>query len=195
MLKLALAGGAALALMSNTETPLPTTTQSIAIPSPYRGSFEVVPKLECAGGRGSGVRISDDIVITAAHVATNGPCGIDGVPIGVAYHQPNRDFTAMRANLGPGLRAIYSCEGINAGQSYLAFGYANGGKANIEPLIGTNRKIEGGQTVMRGKVYGGMSGGALFTTEGVVVAIITMRHLEKDWGYVLPLSETYLCKS
>lgn len=172
----------------------PANTTLRTIPSPFRGSFEVVPKIECQLARGSGVRISDDVVITARHVVeAHAPCGIEGIPAEVAYHEPGKDFTALKVPLGFGYRATYSCEGVHAGQQYLAFGYANGGKPNVEPLLGTNQTSDG-LTMLIGKVYKGMSGGAVETPEGAVVAIINMTHKEADWAYVLPLSATYLCR-
>lgn len=173
----------------------PSTTNDLTLPSPYRGSFEVVPQIECVASRGSGVRISDDIVITATHVVhERGPCGIAGVPTEIAYNEAGKDFTALRVPLGRGFRAIVSCEGIVAGERYYAFGYAHGGKANVEPLIGTNFKHKNGQVKLRGRVYKGMSGGAIFTSEGQFVAITVALNTEADWAYVVPLTGTYLCR-
>jgi hypothetical protein len=196
-MKSLLAGALALAMpcaASNAPAPPPETTNELALPSPFRGSFEVVPKIECVASRGSGVRISDDIVITAAHVVVEkGPCGIDGKPTEIVYNEPGQDFTAIRVNLGRGLRAIVSCEGIIAGQRYYAYGYAFGGKPNVEPLIGTNYKHKDGTVKLRGRVFKGMSGGMVANEEGAFVAITVMLNEEVDWAYVVPLSETYLC--
>jgi hypothetical protein len=175
--------------------PPPANTIDRTVPSPFRGSFEVVPQIMCGNGSGSGVRISDDVIITAAHVASKGGCSIDGHPATIAFNQPHRDFTAMTARLGNGYRATYSCEGIKPGERYQAFGYALGGKPNVEPLLGTNFKHRDGTVMLRGKVYPGMSGGAVFNSEGAFVAITVMTHREADWAYVIPLTESYLCQS
>ena len=190
------AAALSLGLISAAPTlPPQTTISDLTAPSPFRGSFEVVPKVECGMSRGSGVRISDDIVITAAHVATNGLCGIDGIPMALAYRPLGLDFVALRGALGPGYRAIVSCEGILPGERYQAFGYALGGKPNVEPLLGTNQRGPDKTAMLRGKVYRGMSGGAVFNEgTGAVVAITVMLHKEADWAYVVPLSETYLCE-
>ena len=172
---------------------VPTTTDR-SMPSPFRASFETVPMVECANSRGSGVRISDDIVITATHVINDSaPCGVEGRPAAIAFNQPDVDFTALRVGLGQGFRAIVSCDGIKAGQSYLALGYAFGGAANVEPLVGTNRTFNDGSVQMRGRVYRGMSGGGVFTGEGQLVAITVRLNTEADWAYVVPLTSTYLC--
>jgi hypothetical protein len=186
-------GAVALGSLSLGAAPLNTIDRTV--PSPFRGSFEVVPQIMCAKGSGSGVRISDDVIITAAHVATLGGCSIDGQPAALAYQQPGRDFAAMTAPLGAGYRATYSCEGIKAGERYMAFGYANGGKPNVEPLLGTNYNAGNGAVMLRGKVYHGMSGGAVFNSEGAFVAITVMTHKEADWAYVVPLTESYLCQA
>lgn len=172
----------------------PANTLERTVPSPFRGSFEVIPKIMCAKGAGSGVRISDDVVITAAHVASIGGCSIDGITATTVYTQAGRDFAAMRVPLGLGYRATYSCEGIIAGERYQAFGYAQGGKANVEPLLGTNQRYKDGSVMLRGKVYKGMSGGGVFNSEGAVVAITVMTHREADWAFVLELKGTYLCQ-
>ena len=189
-----LAAFALLLVGASPETPPDLSYGGLTIPSPFRASFEVVPKVECVNARGSGVRVSDDVVITARHVVEQrGPCGIEGVPAQIAYHEPGKDFTALRVPLGYGYRAIISCDGIRPGETYYALGYANGGKPNVEPLIGTNQR-DGNMMMLRGKVYKGMSGGGIFTSEGAFVAIINMLHREADWAYVQPLSETYLCR-
>ena len=200
MINLLKAGALALVLpcVASNSQPVPptTTTTELALPSPFRGSFEVVPQIECVASRGSGVRISDDIVITAAHVVVNkGPCGIDGKPTEIVYVDPKQDFAALRVNMGQGFRAIVSCEGIIAGERYYAYGYAFGGKANVEPLIGTNFKHKDGTAKLRGRVYKGMSGGEVTNGEGAFVAITVMLNLEVDWAYVVPLSDTYLCQN
>jgi hypothetical protein len=177
-----------------TGSPTPGTTYDLTLPSPYRGSFETVPQIQCVQSRGSGVRISDDIVITARHVVEQrGPCGIDGIPTEIVYNEPGADFTALRVKLGGGFRAIVSCEGIVAGERYFAYGYAMGGKPNVEPLIGTNYQNDG-TTKLRGRVYKGMSGGMVANSEGAFVAITVMLNTDTDWAYVIPLKQTYLCR-
>lgn len=206
MLNLLKAGALALAmpcLASNTQPPVvPSTTLEITLPDPYRGSFEAVPQIECTQGRGTGVRsgtgvrISDDIVITAAHVVHgNGLCSIDGKPAEPIYDEPGRDFSALRVKLGHGYRANVSCEGIIAGERYYAYGYAHGGKPNVEPLIGTNYKNKkSGAVRLIGRVFPGMSGGKVANRDGAFVAITVMFNTDVDWAYVIPLTETYLCR-
>jgi hypothetical protein len=167
----------------------------ITLPSPFRASFEVVPFVACSTGTGSGVRISDDIVVTATHVASLAPCSVDGHQMAVVHNEQGIDFSAMQGRLGIGYRATVSCEGIVAGERYMALGYANGGKANMEPLLGTNQRGPNHTAMVRGRVYHGMSGGAVMTSDGAVVAITVMMHKQTDWAYVVPLSETYLCRA
>lgn len=193
--KLLLALAAFPTLLSNaTPTDRPATANDITFPDPYRGSFDAVPKISCQSGSGSGVRISDDIIITARHVIEgNGPCGAFDAPVNVVHLGDQMDFAAVRGKFGPGYRAVVSCEGIRPGERYYAFGYAHGGAPNVERLVGTNQRLPGNRVVMRGRVFPGMSGGKVTNDEGAFVAITVQYDRERDTAILVDLKGTYLC--
>lgn len=172
----------------------PVMRTDITEPNPFRGTFATVPKIECAGTVGSGVRISDDLILTARHVAADGPCGIDGKPAEVVHHaEDGIDFSVIRVALGRGVREIISCEGVRPGERYFAYGYAFGRDANVEPLIATNLKLSKGRVALRGRVFPGMSGGAVRNSEGATVAIAVQYNPDVDAANVVDLRNTYLC--
>jgi hypothetical protein len=188
-----LAVAAAPFLLSAAEPTIPMLTYDRVAPSPFRGSFEVVPLVKCTDSLGSAVRISDDVVISAAHVTDGEDCEIDGEPMQVVYTALGVDFTAARVKMAEGYVAIVSCEGIIPGERYYAFGHALGGKPNVEPLIGTNKKYENGGTSLRGRVFPGMSGGMVANAEGAFVAITIQYNDTVDESVVVSLKDTKLC--
>jgi hypothetical protein len=172
---------------------------ALTIPSPYGASFEPIPQLACVTpdghvSSGTGIRINDNTLMTAAHVPSGKQC-IDGsARLNNTRFEPGQDVAFVTGSLGDGLRAIVSCEGIVEGRRYLAMGYADGGSPDVETLIGTSEK-SGVLTVMRGHVYHGMSGGAVLNEQGAVVAVINAMQSEgKPLAFVTPLTQTYLCK-
>lgn len=178
---------------SNPNRPPLETANTQTLASPFTASFVTVPRLDCGGSRGSGVRLSDNLIITAAHVTDESQCSAYGAPLRVARVELNRDVSFAEGNLGEGFRALYSCEGIKAGQTYIAMGYAFGEAPNVELLVGTGDRRDLGRVLLKGRVYKGMSGGGIFTEAGVLVAIINALSRDVSYTWVTPLTETYLC--
>ena len=188
---LAIAGVAPL-LASATVNPVVTST-SLTVPSPFGASFFTVPRLDCGPTRGSGVRVSDDIIITAAHVIDAAACMAYGLPTTLAYQSKHLDFAAVRMEApSEGVRAVISCDGIVEGQVYSAMGYPNGEAPDVELLIGTAKRNRG-QVTLIGRAYHGMSGGAIVDSNSRVVAILNAINPDYSYTFVTPLSDTYLC--
>lgn len=174
--------------------PLLLSNAPTVEPSPFRYNFITAPKIECATSRGTGVRISVDTVITAAHVISGrGPCGVDGTAMEMTHQANGIDFAAMKGDLGGGLYATVSCEGIRAGERYLAMGYPFGETPNVEILVGTTRRHSGARVNMLGRVYPGMSGGPVINDDGAVVAITVQYNPQANASNVVELRGTYLC--
>lgn len=166
-----------------------------AVASPFTASFATVPRLDCGRSRGSGVRLGDSLIITAAHVTAGGDqCHAYGAPLRVVRAELGRDVSFAEGELGGGLRALYSCDGIRPGRTYIAMGYAFGDAPNVELMVGTGEKRDLGRVVLKGRAYQGMSGGGVFTEAGVLVAIINALSRDINYTWVTPLSETYLCQ-
>jgi hypothetical protein len=172
---------------------------ALALPSPYGASFEPIPQLVCATpdghvSSGTGIRINDNTLMTAAHVPSGKQCMDGGVRLSNTRFEPGQDVAFVTGHLSDGFRATISCEGIVEGRRYLALGYADGGAPDAETLTGTSAK-SGELTVMRGHVYHGMSGGAVLNEQGAVVAVINaMQAQGMPLAFVTPLTQTYLCK-
>jgi len=187
-MKLALAG----LLLAAVLAPV-SPAANLAIPSPFSASFHYVPRVDCGKTRGSAVRISDDVLITATHVIDGGPCSAFGKPLTIAYKDPNLDFAAVTAPLGYGYRAIISCDGIQEGRRYIAMGYPDGEYAAFEPLVGTG-DYTSGYAILKGRIFHGMSGGAVADEMGAIVAINNaMPKNGKPLVFVTALKDTYLC--
>ena len=172
---------------------------AITVPSPYGASFETVPQIMCVAGdgamsSGSGIRLNDNTILTAAHVPSGKRCMVGGVRLDNTRFEPGQDIAFVTGSLGGGLRAVISCEGVVEGRRYLALGYADGGAPDVETLTGTDQK-NGQLTIMIGHVYHGMSGGAVLNERGAVVAVINAMQSEgRPMSFVTPLTQTYLCK-
>jgi len=191
----------ALLALAGLSLAVPAVPQD-AFPSPFELSFATVPRLDCGEARGSGVRLSDTLVITAAHVMfdekdnSTRQCKAFGQPMTNVVRLPGLDVATGQAAMEDGFRAIVSCDGIQEGRVYMAMGYPDGDAPDVQMLIGTNRKAAPHQAILKGRVYHGMSGGAVIEqSTGRVVAIINALNPDYPLTFVTPLSETYLCKS
>lgn len=197
-MKAVLAAIASLASVSASPASGPSlrTSITVAVPSPFTASFHYVPRMDCGTTRGSAVRISDDVLITAHHVVDKAPCSAFGEVTKVTYRDPRRDFAAVTAKLGSGYRAIVSCDGILEGRRYIAMGYPDGEAPALEPLVGTDDHVNG-MAILRGRAYPGMSGGAVVDTDlGAIVAILNAAPRNgKPLVYVTALKDTYLCQA
>lgn len=181
----------------------PASNYALTVPNPYTLSSTTIRRLTCRspgeGGWGSSIRISDDLLLTARHVAQakNGTwrgCELNGEIGKQIYVELNQDFVVLRMKMGQGYRAVISCDDIQEGARYYAVGYVDG-EIVIEPLIGTADVIQG-EAILLGKVYGGMSGGAVIDVLGRTVAMTVARDEKgRPYVYALPLKNTYLCKA
>lgn len=174
--------------------PLMMGTAPYVMPSPYVASFVSVPRLDCGDARGTGVRLSGTLIITAAHVNTGRSCEAFGHKMTNLWREPKADIAYGSADMDDGFRAVVSCAGISEGERYTALGFPMGESPAAESLIGTGQKVEDGQVRMLGTVYPGMSGGAVLDRDGRLVAIINATGINAHYAYVTPLSATYLCR-
>lgn len=193
------AGAIALALSSaaSPQRPVLDVAETKTLPSPFGASFAVVPRIDCETVRGSGVRLSDNLVITAAHVSNKGEkCSAFGAPMRQIRVESNRDVAFLEGDMGEGFRAIYSCAGIREGERYLVMGYPFGQSPDVEMMTGTSKRMNGGYVLMKGRTYHGVSGGGVFEeSTGALVAVVNALAKDVNYTWVTPLSETYLCSN
>jgi S1-C subfamily serine protease len=141
------------------------------------------------------------LVATARHVVSSGPCLVDGAKARVVGGVPGRDFALLRIKAVVIYRALIDCSGIHEGQAYLATGFAEDAPRTVtQRLIGTSAKSDEkgfeGETVMRGSITQGMSGGPVVdASTGALVAIINANSGDGvTQSLVFPISETPLCR-
>ena len=164
------------------------------VPAPVSFTFGVNPIVDCFGKYGSGVRISDNEIITAAHVIGSS-CQVEGVPAQVVYVDDKLDFAVLRGEFNPGLRATISCDGFRPGQRYLALGHPNRTPV-IEILTATNQTADDDARILNGSAYPGMSGGGNYReSDGALVGLTVRRDARGFRGVAsVDLRDTYICK-
>jgi hypothetical protein len=184
-------------------------TATHAEPTPYLVDEAVVPRIVCVrsgtASIGSGVRISAELVVTAAHVVDEGAaCTVDGAAATLERADRGKDIVLLRVATPAPLRAIVGCGAIREGASYLGAGYAEGfDMLRVQALTGTSARDPGdqgaalkGMVVFRGTATPGMSGGGIFDERtGAAVGIINVYY---DNGILRMLgrsfADTFVCE-
>lgn len=133
-----------------------------------------VIQVVCNEGTGSAVNIGNGKYVSVAHVMGLTSCKVKDEPVRnvVLDTKDGHDFATFD---GPeGASASYSCKGFKAGKIYLAVGYAFGYETvTVEPLLAT--VFHDSKTMFVGEVIPGMSGGAVFDEDGVLVGVVNQR--------------------
>jgi S1-C subfamily serine protease len=182
-------------------TSLPVMPDAPITPTPYLIDNNIVPKIDCGKWMGTGVYVGDGLVATARHVVAEGPCLVDGARAKVVGGVRHRDFVLLKVKTVVAYRALLDCSGIHEGQAYLATGFAEDAPRTVtQRLTGSSAKSTEkgfeGETVMRGSITQGMSGGPVVdASTGALVAIINANSGDGvTQSLVFPISETPLCR-
>ena len=189
-------------LMVPRATPMLATMTGEDQPTPYLIDANTIAKIDCGKWMGTGSYIGNGLVVTARHVVSEGKCTADLAKADVVESslRPGVDFALLRIKNDVAYRQLIDCSGIKEGRTYLASGYAEDAPRTVtQRLIGstaiTQEKGFEGETVMRGSITQGMSGGPVNDAEtGALVAIINANSGDGiTQALVLPLSKTGLC--
>ena len=162
---------------------------------------DVTFKLRCRGddGRviGTGFYINDHYLATAAHVAKDRLCSVEGEEAPTVYADGDADIAVIRTeSVGPG-RIPISCKKPSKGKAYTAIGFPGGMGMEKRAFVGTGNYVSPddkkfhGMARFDGAAAPGMSGSAILRN-GRVVGILTATSNAEMLGR--SLSDTWLCK-
>ena len=160
--------------------------------------FAAIAIVRCGPPVGTAFAIAPGRIVTAAHVAANGPCAIPGrhpgappVPAPVLRQDGRLDIAELAGAL-PGAPLPIACTGLGPGQMFRAIGHAGGVRRMTSPLFATRNRdpASAGLVVLLGQVERGMSGGPVIDAAGRVAGIINRHSPARSRS----LEETFLCR-
>jgi hypothetical protein len=172
--------------------------------------LNLIPRLDCALGTGSGVIISPTEVLTAAHVVQGSEvCLINGTPARVIHRDVEADIAVLEYQSPFGSsRIAVSCEPFRHNQMYYSVGWARGTDLVVQRLISTGeysdlnvitpgaRMVYPRLHILFGWIYGGQSGGPIVDDNGFVIGINNTRDaLGRPIAGSRELRGTYLCEN
>lgn len=193
---------ATLLLPAPSGMPALATMTGTGEPTPYLLDNNTIAKIDCGKWMGTGSYVGNGLVVTARHVVSEGKCTVDLAPAHVVASslRPGMDFAVLKIKNDVAYRQLIDCSGIKEGRLYLATGFAEDSPRTVtQRLIGSSatshEKGFEGESVMRGSITQGMSGGPVNDAEtGALVAIINANSTDGiTQSLVLPLSATSLC--
>jgi hypothetical protein len=188
----------------------PLTAKQVRARTHHDVDFMLIRRVQCynaktgKGGIGTAWVISENTLVTAAHV-TNDVCfDIDTQqPVMVKQVDWHNDFAILTMDTGKLPEYItYSCEGFRTGHHYTPVGWADG--YNLKQTQVTAQKWKNdkdsyvddmravGLRWLTGKVYHGMSGGPVFDEWGVAVGINSATD-NGETAFSRDLRDTVLC--
>lgn len=180
-------------------------------------NFSLVRRLYCGTpglknwGRGTAVVISENTLMTAAHVVVGTTCFDEatGARVSTFYRDDLHDIAFASIEGGTYTRWFkLSCEGYRGGREYSAIGYQFGRDLVETRLTATfaftsdtsTTNQDDGQVraphlrLLEGDIYKGMSGGPIVDEDGVVVGLNTATD-HNGVGFSRELRDTILCNS
>lgn len=174
----------------------PTIALSEALPSPFLINLGDIDLIECTTKRGTGVRIDEDLLLTAAHVVSEDTCSVRGAPVELIYFNGDKDVAVVRTKgLNPS-RMTYTCSGFKRGETYFAVGWAGGTDLVVNRVRATGLNRQSGDfkglAVLRGLTFHGMSGGAVVNQDGELVGLVNAGN-SSGLSLSRPLTDLYLC--
>lgn len=168
-----------------------------------------IQKLTCDTGTGTGEIVSSDFVVTAYHVVGQSKtCLIGDRPFEVVYRSEELDFAVL--DYSPrehDQRIPINCDGFVTGQKYYMVGWARGYRYTLNIGTATATYVNGkdfrsGQPFtdireLDGRVYPGMSGGAVLDQRGYLVGIVNATSTVPGKAPTMlarELRQTYMCE-
>ena len=139
--------------------------------------YSSIRLIRCGRASGTVFQIAPGLLMTAAHVTSNGPCSVDGVPLEITLEDDALDYALLRGTIGTPMTLL--CKELKRGRTYHGIGYAGGRYRMDSRLFAQSRvhvDVEGtsysGMMRFGGGVIPGMSGGPIIDRKSRVVAIV-----------------------
>lgn len=159
-------------------------------------AYPLIHQVKCAKVLGTAFRIGRTTFETAAHVASNVGCTIDGAPVSIASIDGQLDAATISAPIPSPDAAQIDCGGFKVGQWYWADGYANGLPLQLlMPVYAAAYHHASGLQILVGPelFIPGMSGGPVMDSSGRVVGIVNAYNREYRVSLSRALKDTNVC--
>lgn len=169
----------------------PAATQTGISPSAH----PEIMRVDCMSGKGTAFYVSENIMVSVAHVTDGAACYIGNKPFKVLSTE--NDFSVLRPAAPSKKWLRIDCEGFVPGNKYVAVGHARGLVTLTEVDLTATTRLAGGQTVLEGMwtVIPGQSGGPILDAEtGKVVGTVNRYNMPTGESASVELRGTSLCQ-
>jgi hypothetical protein len=164
-----------------------------------QASYASIKLLQCGRASGTAFQIAPGVILTAAHVTSNGPCSIEGVDMPVTLENGALDYALIAGDIGKPLKL--RCKEMKGGKTFYAIGFAHARYRMDSRLYArgrTNVEVEGtaftGMMLFGGGVIPGMSGGPIIDSKGRVVAIVNASNSHLTTALGRSVMDMTLCR-
>src|SRR6476620_6227501 len=173
--------------------PVPTPPE----PEPYT----LARKIECPVDErhyiaGSGFYIGSHTILTAAHVAANRDCYINGEPVQTVYYDAGKDIAIVHTDESVSRWMHLDCGKPRKGKTVFVYGYPNGERlerrvfGTTGQFVPANDPEFAGMAIFDGASTAGQSGSAIIY-DGKIIGVLDAGSQVDMLGRLL--RETYLC--
>ena len=161
--------------------------------------YSSIKLIRCGRASGTVFQIAPGILMTAAHVTSNGPCSVGGVLLETTLEDNQLDYALLRGRIGRPM--TLHCKELKRGRTYHGIGYA-GGRYRMDSRLfaegRTNADVEGssyhGMMRFGGGAIPGMSGGPIIDRRGRVVAIVNASNSALSTALGRLVKDMILCR-
>lgn len=181
-------------------TYIPYMTYIIALA--LAAQSPAIAPIACGSSYGTAFWLAPDRIVTAAHIASGGPCVVMGHPVRIVRSDPAMDVAEL-SGLESDAWLEVDCGGFAPRGRYLAVGYPGGRRHSAAVRATRARHDLGGVrrlTWFHGFVYRGMSGGPVLDEQGRASGLVSGIGTPSPLGessrdnFNRSFSETFVCE-